>query len=112
MDFYLISSTVSIKNEDVTLPNYDKYNEINIEYTNGYVRLKEDFNKYFNNEYYWTFTTYKSLKRININFQWIGWSTNNTTINVNSEKGEKINNQDELIDYLIKYENSYISKIK
>jgi hypothetical protein len=104
MDFYLISNTVSIKSEDVTLPNFDKYNEINIEYTNGYVRLKEDFNKYFNNEYYWTFTTYKSLKRITNNSQWIGWSTNNTIINVNSEKGEKINNQEELLKYLEKYE--------
>jgi hypothetical protein len=109
MDFYLINNTDydNIDNKDEILSDYSysSTNDINIEYENGYVRLKKDFENYFIDDNKWNFTTRKSLKRIpNNKSSWVGWSTNNTIINIEPQKGLKISNQAELLACLMDFE--------
>jgi len=109
MDFYLINNAEYINNEEEETPSiyYDNKNLIDIEYTkgNGYVRLKKGFEKYFDEDAHWIFKTRKSLKRIRSEkIPWIGWSTKNTIIRIDTKKGNIIKNEKELIDNLTEYE--------
>ena len=112
MDFYLINNPDYGKNKDETLSIYSGADDKNIEYSNGYIRLKKDYEKYFNNNYYWKFSIRTSLTRISKKEpSWVGWSTNNTVIYVDEKQnGCVIKNKDELISHLEEYENSYLSQ--
>jgi hypothetical protein len=112
IDFYLIGNPDHASNKNLTLPAnfYNSENVQNIEYKDGYVKLKNDYETYFNDIYYWKFKIRKKLNRIknesDEDFSWVGWSTNNTLIFAKTKSdGIKINNRGELLERLIEYEN-------
>ena len=111
MDFYLINNPLFIKNINSTSHTYlyDSNFIKNIDYENGYMKIKNNYNDYFNNEYTCRLKTRKILKRLknesDNDSSWIGWTTNNTIVFFEKRNnGEKIYSIKELIDYVINYE--------